>query len=350
MAKCMLKSAAFLLGVFLCLTACSGTGPAAPAASSSAAAPVPSAAASSDQTVKSVYIGTGPTGGTAEIVGAATIEILKKAIPGIEFSSAPSTGTNVNIPLIESGEADIGLVDATAISAALAGTSPYNQKYENFYGLMSLYNFSAQLWLNKGIGVEKFSDLKSKKVCFGVPGSPPYEMYTELASLAGFDEAASNAAGGKFVPLAWSEATAQLQDGNIDALFWFTSYPHPAIESISMGHSYDLMQIEKELLDGFKKTRNAFIDVTLPAGTYTWQENDVETIGASVCYVIRKDMPDDVVYNITKALYENMETFRMTHSGMKGMSADNIGKGMVVQIHPGAAKFYDEVGVPYDKP
>jgi TRAP transporter TAXI family solute receptor len=215
---------------------------------------------------------------------------------------------------------------------------------------MALYNHGMQLWLNKDIGVEKFADLKSKKVCFGVPGSPPFEMYTELAALAGFDEASSNAAGGKFVPLAWSEATSQLQDGNIDALFWFTSYPHPAIESISMGRSYDLMQIDKELLEEYKKTRNAFIDIELPAGTYTWQDNDVETIASAVCYVIRKDMPDDVVYNITKALYENIETFKNTHAGMRSMSHDSIGKGLVVQIHPGAAKFYDEVGVPYDKP
>lgn len=300
---------------------------------------------SSSEEVKEVTILTGPSGGTMEIVGAATIELFKQAIPGIEFSSVPSTGSAVNVKLMDNQEADMGIITADTLAAALRGEEPFEESYSGLMSMCALYPNTMQLWALPSSGIEDFGDLKSKKFTCGQFGGGPYQPCMNMMKTYGFTLEDVAAAGGEMTPLAWGEATNSLQDGNIDAVFWTTSYPAAGIVNAAVGKEFKLVQINEDKLKEYTDTYEGWVDITIPAGTYDFQKEDVKTIGTPNLYVVSSSMPDDLVYEMTKAICENYDVLGTSHALLKSLSDETVTQGVVGEIHPGALRYYKEKGI-----
>lgn len=295
-----------------------------------------------------ITITTGPTGGTHEIIGAASAEIWKNAIPGVQFASMPSSGTSANIPLMDAGQADVGVCTGDGASSALAGTDPYDQAYDNIRGLIALYPNTLQIWVAADSDIQDFDDLFTKRFTFSSPGSGPFQPTLNMMSLYGVTEEDVKNAGGTIEYLDWSTAVSKLADGNLDAVIWTTSFPAAKIVEAEATRDLRLLQVDQEMLQKFKDTFGGWVDVLIPAGTYKNQTEDVYTIGTPNFFCARDDMDNDLAYELAKALWENRDQLGNTHALLKDINLENVATGMGFELHPGALKFYQEIGATID--
>lgn len=289
---------------------------------------------------KSITVVTGPSGGTQEVVGTATAEIWKNNIDGVEFSAVPSGGTSVNVNLIETDQGEVAMVTGDVIATALEGQEPFKEKYPDLRGMFSTYPNTYQVWVQQNSDIEEFGDLKGKKICYGQPGSGPFQVTLNMMELHGFGEEDVEAQ-----YLDWGSAVSALQDGNLDAVCWTTTYPASKIVDAETAKAFRLLQINTDQLEAYKEKYSGWVDVVIPEDTYKIQPEDVMTIGTPNCFAVRADMDSDLVYEMTKALWENKETLGNTHALLKNISEDTVASGMVAELHPGAEKFYKEIGI-----
>jgi TRAP transporter TAXI family solute receptor len=331
-------SLALILCMVLTLAACgSSETPAETPADAPANTP---ADAPAEITVQDINIQTGPSGGTMEIVGAAAIEIFKEVLPGVQFSSVLTTGSAVNINMMVADEGDLGIITADTFAAAINGQSPFEAPVEGLASLCALYPNTIQLWSLPEANINDFSDLAGHTFTCGQYGGGPYQPCMNMLATFGMTEEDCD-----ITPLAWGEATSNLQDGNIDAVFWTTSYPAAGIVNASVGRDFKLVQINRDKLAEYKNTYEGWVDVTIPAGTYTFQNEDVYTVGTPNLFVIREDVPEEVAYQLTKAICENYAALGAAHALLLNLNDDTVAQGLVGNVHPGALRYYQEMGI-----
>jgi TRAP transporter TAXI family solute receptor len=286
-----------------------------------------------------LVLASGPAGGTFEVVAASSVEILKKVVPELKISIVPG-GSTSNVGVLSEGKADISMCPADAAYLGLKGLPPYKQKYENVRGLISLYPNTLQVWVTGGSGIKDMPDFKGKKYSFGQPGGLSYQAGLNILEIYGLKPE-----DGKMSTLAWNESVDALRDGNIELLLWTTSYPAPAIVDAMMGADIQLIQLDKSKIEAFKEKYPAWIDLTIPAGTYKTQTEDVTTIGSPVFYAVDESFDEETAYKITKAIFENKEQLSQAHVLLKFITEETAAKGMGVPLHPGAERYYKEVGI-----
>lgn len=291
---------------------------------------------------------TGPSAGTQEVVGAAASEIWKNNILGTKFSAVPTGGTSVNINLMDQGDGEVVMITGEVAAAATAGQAPFKKQYSELRAIFATYPNTYQVWVQKDKGINDFGDLVSKKITFGQPGSGPYQPSLNMMSVFGFKMADMKGKGGRVLPYAWGEAVNALSDGNIDAVLWTTSFPAARIVDAEINREFKLLQISPEKLQEFKNVYKGWVDVKIPAGTYRGQAEDVMTIGTPNFFGCKASLSDDLVYAMTKALWENRETLGNTHALLKGITEETVARGMVAPLHPGAKRFYKEMNIPMD--
>lgn len=297
----------------------------------------------SASSVRSLTILTGPSGGTMEIVGAAAIELFKAALPDVQFSSVPSTGSAVNVMMMAAGEGELGIITADTLAASGKGEAPFSESISGLMSMCALYPNTIQLWSLPSANINDFSDLAGKTFTCGQYGGGPYQPCMNMLTTFGMTEDDVN-----ITPLAWGEATSNLQDGNIDAVFWTTSYPAAGIVNASVGRDFNLVQINRDKLAEYKNTYEGWVDITIPAGTYSFQKEDVYTLGTPNLLVVREDVPEDVVYALTKAICENYEALGSAHALLKNLNDATVAQGLVCGIHPGALRYYQEKGINFE--
>ncbi|MDD2496811.1 MAG: TAXI family TRAP transporter solute-binding subunit [Desulfitobacteriaceae bacterium] len=293
----------------------------------------------SDAPKTDLVLASGPSGGTFEVVAASTVEILKSAVPELKLSIVPG-GSTSNVGILSEGKADISMCPADAAYLGQQGLPPYSQKYENVRGLISLYPNTLQVWVRKDSGIKDLPDFKGKSYSFGQPGGLSYQAGLNLLEIYGL-----NPEDGKMKTLAWNESVDALRDGNIDLLLWTTSYPAPAIVDAMMNTDIELIQLDPEMVQKFQDKYPAWVDLTISAGTYKTQTEDVTTLGSPVFFGVDEGFSEETAYQITKALFENKDQLANAHVLLNYITEETAAAGMAVPLHPGAEKYYKEVGI-----
>jgi hypothetical protein len=123
--------------------------------------------------------------------------------------------------------------------------------------------------------------------------------------------------------------------------------PTAALTDLSVTQPITIIQFGPGLREKFLKENPAFIPLTIPAGTYKGVDKDVPTVGMPAIWACTKDLPDDVVYQLVKAIYssEGLAYIRKIHAAAQSITREDAGKGMPIPMHPGATKFYKEAGL-----
>lgn len=298
---------------------------------------------------KAVTLLTGPPAGTMEVVGAAAAELWKNNIPGVEFSSVPTGGTSVNVNLMDQGDGEVCIITGDGVASAMAGEAPYKKKYTEIRSMFAIYPNTLQIWTLKDKGINDYSDLQTKKWTYGQPGGGPYQPAINMMGIYGFSPDVVKQKGGRILPYAWGEAVNNLADGNIDAVLWTTTFPAGKVVDAELTREFQLLQLPQDKLDAYKAKYKGWVDVVVPANTYRSQPKDVKTIGTPSMFACQASLPDDLVYQMTKTLWNNLNVLGNTHALLKGITKDNVARGMVAPLHPGAKKFYVEAGIPFDE-
>ena len=299
---------------------------------------VAGSAVAADKTFLS--IATGGVAGTYYPLGGGLAQVMNKHVPDVEVTAETGNASAANINLIAGHEVSMALVQNDVSYLAAKGEKPFNKPVENLRMIASLYPEHMQCITVKDSGIKSLMEIKGKRVSVGAPGSGVAGSLSSIFSVAGLKYSDMNA---DFLDFA--NTAERIQDGQLDAGFVLAGYPTAAVMALAAQRDIDLVAFDEDLLDKLVRQFPYFTKDVVPAGTYKGIDHDTPTPAVMAILVCDAEMPGDLVYNITKAIFENLEELKPVHDKAKLISLDTALKGASVAVHPGAAKYYKEKGM-----
>lgn len=301
-------------------------------------------------------IGTGGTAGTYYPIGGLIANAISNppgsracedggscGVPGLVATAVASNGSVGNINAINGGQLEAGFTQSDVAYWAQTGTGLWEGQpaVENLRLVANLYPESIHLVARADSGIASVADLKGKRVSLDEPGSGTLVDARIILEAYGLSEADVTA---EF--LKPDQAADRMRDGAMDAFFFVGGYPAGAIAELSSQHDIKLVPIDGEAADKLREKYTFFAQDKFPAGTYNGQDADVATISVGAQMVTSADQPEELVYNITKAIYNDstQKLFAAGHAKGKLITLDNATQGAGIPLHPGAEKFYKEAG------
>ena len=258
--------------------------------------------------------------------------------------SAPSTGgSTYNIGQIMEGELQFGVAQSDWQYHAYNGTKPDKVKpYNKLRAVFSAHPEPFQIIAGKGSGINSWSDLKGKKVNIGNPGSGQRGTFEVLMENHGVNKSFF----GSTSELTSSEQSGALCDGKIDAYGYTVGIPNSGVAQAADGCGSYIVDLQTGPVKKMVSDNDYYAWATIPAGTYKTTTKDVKTFGVMATVVTSADVPDELVYAVTRAVFENLEDFRDDHPSFFALDPKKMIKdGLSAPLHPGAIKYYKEAGV-----
>lgn len=288
-----------------------------------------------------ITVATGPTSGLYYPIGGAFSSVFQNKL-GYQ-SSAQSTGASVeNIGLILDGDAEMAITMADSVAQAYGAFGAFEGKEpaKDLRCLMGLYPNYVQLVTTKDTGITKFEDLKGKKVGIGAPNSG-----VELNARMMYEAHGMSYEDSSVDYLNYGEAIEQMKNGLVDAVFVTSGIPNATVMELGTDADIVLVPIEGEGLKNLTDKYPFFVPDVIPADTYG-TDTDVNTVTVRNLMLVRKELPDDVVYDLTKGIFDNIEDIKASHAtAAKHISLENSHKGVNIPFHTGAEKYYKEQGI-----
>ncbi|QUS37279.1 TAXI family TRAP transporter solute-binding subunit [Falsirhodobacter algicola] len=320
-----------------------------------AAGVLSSAAAAQDMAF--FRIGTGGTAGTYYPIGGLIANAISNppgsracedggscGVPGLIATAVASNGSVGNINAINSGAMESGFSQADVATWAQTGTGLWEGQpaVENLRMIANLYPESIHLVARADAGIEGIADLAGKRVSLDEPGSGTLVDARIILGAYGLSESDVDAE-----YLKPDQAADRMRDGAMDAFFFVGGFPAGAIAELASQHDVTLIPIDGEGAEAIRAEYGFFSANTVPAGTYEGQDTDVTTLSVGAQWVTNANQPEELIYNITKAMW-NDNTRRMFDAGHakgKEIVLENAVNGVGIPFHPGAERFYREAGV-----
>jgi hypothetical protein len=310
------------------LTGCSDSTPKTPAPADKAPA-----------AQKFINIGTGGTAGTYYPLGGAFADILNKNMAGVKATAEATGASAANINQLKGGNLDIALVQNDVSFYAVNGTELFkDNKVEGLKALATLYPETCQIITLKKSGINTIADFKGKKIAVGAAGSGVEANARQILAAYGLAYKDINVQ-----YLSFAEAAAGLKDGNTDAAFLTAGFPTAAIQDISAQNDVVLIPVKGEIADALIKQYPYYTKMTIPANTYPKQTADVQSLAVKAMLVATDKMDEQTAYDVTKALFTNLDKMGAAHSAGKLIKLETATDGISIPIHPGAQKYYNEV-------
>lgn len=287
-------------------------------------------------------MGTGGTAGTYYPFGGAMSQIVSDHSAGLVNITAQSTGASIeNINLLAAGDVDLILVQNDLSDYAVNGTEFFkDRKIGNLTAIARLYPETIHVVASAQSGIKTFADFKGKNISVGAPGSGNEANARQIFDVYGLSYQDM-----KPHFISYAETTDHFKDRLVDAFLYTTGTPNPSIQDISTLQEIVFVPIDGEMRDTLMAKYPFFAKDVLPAKTYRGQDEPVETVAVQAILAARAELPEDVVYAITKGIFENLEALGNAHHKGKSVSLEKALDGISVPVHPGAVKYYKEVGV-----
>ncbi|MCL2010899.1 MAG: TAXI family TRAP transporter solute-binding subunit [Synergistaceae bacterium] len=287
----------------------------------------------------SLIIATGGEAGVYYPLGKGIAKVLTERLTDTEVTAEISDASVANIRMIAAHEAALALVQNDMAFRAARGEKPFREPVRNLSMIASLYPEYVQCVTVSGNGVRTISDLRGRRVSVGTTDPGALDSVGAILSAAGLRYAEINADFHNF-----TDTALRIQDDQLDAGFVLAGYPTPAVAELAARMDINIAAFEKELLDKLTAAYPYFMRGIIPAGTYKGIDHDVPTVSVMAVLVCDSDLPEDLVYDITKAIFENLEEIAPIHAKARMISLGSALFAATVNVHPGAAKYYAEKG------
>lgn len=293
-----------------------------------------------DYGVKSISIATGSTGGIYYPLGGSFAKLIKDAT-GIETDPVTSGASAENMALIKKEEVEVAFTQTDIASFATEGKRMFKESVDNIKGLGALYPETIQIVTTEKSGIKSIEDLKGKTVSVGESESGTLANADQILEIYGMalDDV-------KARKLSFDDSTTGIQDGTIDAAFITAGTPTGAVEGLSATEKVVILPIDDDKINALIEKYPYYAKETIKKGTYN-SKNDINTVAVQAMLVVRSDLSDDLVYEMTKAIYDNKD--KIGHAKGEQISPENGLNGMAIDLHPGAKKYFDEKGIAAEK-
>ncbi|MCG8479868.1 MAG: TAXI family TRAP transporter solute-binding subunit [Spirochaetales bacterium] len=293
-----------------------------------------------------VTIGTGgvtgvyyPTGGAiSRMVNARSDEY------GIRASVESTGGSVFNINAVLAGDLEFGIAQSDRQYQALNGMAEWDgNPQDRLRSVFTIHPEAITLIASVDSGIETVSDLEGMRVNIGNPGSGQLQNSLDVLGAFGLsqDDIQAEQVGAV-------EAPSLLQDGRIDAFFYTVGHPNGNITEATSGRiGVRIVDITGGDIDSLLARLPYYAVAQIPARFYPQAANteDATTVGVKATFVTSADVPEDVVYAITKEVFDNLEDFKSLHPAYAVLTAENMLEGMSAPLHPGAVRYYEEAGM-----
>jgi TRAP transporter TAXI family solute receptor len=293
-----------------------------------------------------ITIGTGGVTGVYYPTGGAICRLINKdrAEHGIRCSVESTGGSVYNLNTIRSGELDFGVAQSDWQFHAYNGTDTFADQGAN-PDLRSVFSLHAEPFTvvaRADSGVRNFNDLKGKRVNIGNPGSGQRGTIEVVMDAKGWTRSDFSLA----AELKASEQASALCDNKIDAMVYVVGHPSGAIKEATTSCDSVIVEVKDESIDKLIADNSYYRQATIPGGMYRGNPDDVLTFGVGATIVSSATVPDDVVYHVVKAVFENFDTFRQLHPAFANLKKEEMVRdALTAPLHPGAEKYYKEAGL-----
>ncbi|MDO5603948.1 MAG: TAXI family TRAP transporter solute-binding subunit [Paracoccus sp. (in: a-proteobacteria)] len=291
-----------------------------------------------------ITIGTGGQTGVYYVVGQSICRLVNRdtATTGIRCT-APSTGGSIaNINAIQAGDMTMGVAQSDWQHHAYAGTSDYEgNQFDNLRAVFAVHPEPFTVVARADANIGSFEELKGKRVNIGNPGSGSrgtFEVVMNAKGMSMSDFALTS-------ELRPAEQSAALGDNQVDAITYTVGHPNGSIQEATSTVDARLVPVEGEAIDKLVEENPYYAKVVIPGGMYAGNDDDVNTFGVKATFVTSADIPDEVVYEVVKAVFDNFDRFKGLHPAFANLTPEEmIGEGNTAPLHPGAEKYYREKG------
>ncbi len=293
---------------------------------------------------KFVTIGTGGVTGVYYAVGGAVCRLMNKdrKKTGIRCSVESTGGSVFNANAINSGEQEFGLAQSDVQYNATKGLAQFKGKpMGELRSVFSVHPEPFTVLARKEAGITKFEDFKGKRFNIGNPGSGTLASMEELLKQMGWTKADFSLA----AELKADEQGTALCDNKIDGFFYGVGHPSAAIQDPTTACGAKLVPLTGKAVDELVKAHPYYAYATIPGGMYANNPNPTKTYGVLATMITSAKVPDDVVYALVKAVFENFDEFKKLHPAFAHLDPQHMIKdGLSAPLHPGAVKYYKEKG------
>ena len=289
---------------------------------------------------KNFIIATGGTSGTYYPFGGAMANIWNTKVENMNVTAQATGASAENLRLISKGDAEFATVQNDVMDYAYNGSDMFaGNPLPNLSVLGTIYEEVVQIAARKDSGITSIADLKGKRVSIGDAGSGVEFNAKQILEGYGltFDDIQKN-------NLSFKESGEGLQNGTLDACFITAGVPNAALQELAFTNGLVLIPVNGPEADAICEKYGFYTKTTIPGGTYKGTDTDTEALAIKCTIAVNANLDEDTVYKMTKALFENLEELGNAHAKGKEVSVEKAVTGVSVPFHPGALKYYMEVG------
>ena len=295
---------------------------------------------------KFVTIGTGGVTGVYYPTGGAICRLVNKNRNkhGIRCSTESTGGSVFNLNTIRAGDLDMGVAQSDWQYHAYHGSSKFKDKGANreLRAIFSVHPEPFTVVARADSGIRNFGDLKGKRVNVGNPGSGQRGTMEVLMKASGWKMSDFELAS----ELKSSEQSMALCDNKIDAMVFTVGHPSGSIKEATTSCDSVLVNVTGSAVDMLVAENDFFRTATIPGGMYSGNANDTKTFGVGATFVTSTRTPENVIYQVVKAVFENFDSFRKFHPAFRNLDKRQMIKdGLSAPLHAGAVKYYKEAGL-----
>ncbi len=281
-----------------------------------------------------LLIGTASMGGAFYPMGQGIANLVNKYSNSYSMTPIVTGGAVENPRLIDAGEVDFAITNANLAYFAWAGTAPYTKKM-NISSVASLYPSVMHMAVLANSPINDFGDLKGKRVAVGPAGGGTIDILKVL-----LDEYGMTLKDITPSYLAYADGFSELSDGNVDAAFALSGYPASAVMQIIATKQIKFITIQPAKLESILKKYPYYTDITVSKDVYKTQK-DAIMLGVQNVLIAKKDLPVDMVYAITKAVFDNLPEFAAANANAKQIDLKKASQ-VPTPLHPGAEKYFSQ--------
>jgi uncharacterized protein len=291
-----------------------------------------------------ISIGTGGVTGVYYPTGGAICRLVNKErkTHGIRCSAESTGGSIYNINTIRAGELEFGVAQSDWQYHAYHGTSKFKDKgkFSKLRAVFSVHAEPVTVIARDDSGINNITDFKGKRINIGNPGSGTLGTYEVIEKAMGWSRDDLKLA----AQMKSAETGQAMCDGKIDGYFWLVGHPSALTQESLASCATHLVNAVSPEITKLVNDNPYYRVATIPAGMYN-NKKDITTFGVGATFVSSTDVPDEVVYIVVKAVFENFESFKKLHPAFAHLTEkEMISDGLSAPLHPGALKYYKEKG------
>ena len=283
---------------------------------------------------------TGPQGGSWIPLGGALKSLWEQSVPGLSIQQTPGAGI-ANVRGVEENKAQIGFANSATTVDGIEGRAPYPAKTTHVCQVANLYPQYFQVVALKDANVRSFADLKGKSLVTQPKGNTGEILTALVLKINGMTYGSLGRAN---FQAGYTDAVDMMKDGHVQVFTLGTTSPASSVMDLASARDIDLVPVDDKTMSELHRMNPGYVKLTIKAGTYPKQEHDVAAIGYSTHIVARCDLPEQMVYEMTKTMATHVADMAAVVKPIQGLTAKDMAVDIGVPLHKGALRYYKEVG------